>query len=220
MTDPGPAFAGPVLSPVTMSDLSENLFQSMSAMLKNGIDPQDHEGALWARYGETVAVLTLDSTGFTRVSQSHGIVHFLSRIMQLRDICIPLLEQHNCKRNHFAADNIFAAFEQADDAVKAANALHRGIHESRLQLTQSERYRISIGIGYGRLLYSETLEGYFGEEMNFACKLGEDVGKGDETLITIAAFEQADPKLLTGFEAAETSISGVRLPFHRRRFLP
>ena len=42
-------------------------------------------------------------------------------------------------------------------------------------LSDSERMRVSIGIGYGDLLYSETLEGYFGEEMNYASKLGEDL---------------------------------------------
>ena len=189
-------------------------------MLRDGVDPRDCADTLWARYGETVAVLTLDSTGFTRVSQSHGIVHFLSCLMELRNICVPLLEKNNCKRFHFAADNIFAAFNTVDDAIKAAESIHRGVYESRLQLTSSERYRISAGIGYGKLLYSETLEGYFGDEMNCACKLGEDVASGDETLITVAAFDHADPALLNDFKASETSVSGVQLPFMRHRFLP
>ncbi len=51
-------------------------------------------------------------------------------------------------------------------------------------LTEEEPFTVCIGIGHGRKLYSETLEGYFSEEMNFASKLEEDTVDGRETLIT------------------------------------
>ena len=203
-----------------MPDHPENLFESMSKMLASGIEPESRQEELWARYGETVAVLTLDSTGFTRVSQSHGIVHFLSRVMMLRNLCIPVLEAHRSKRHHFEADNIYAAFDSIDDCVRAAQALHRCVFEARLQLTDEERYRVSIGIGFGKLLYSQTLEGYFGDEMNIACKLGEDIATGDETLLSPAAFSNADQQLLTGFEWREVAVSGVQLPHYRHLFTP
>ncbi len=189
-------------------------------MLAAGIEPESRQDELWRRYGETVAVLTLDSTGFTRISQSHGILHFLSRVMQLRELCIPVLEQHQCKRHHFEADNVYAAFDSVDDCLRAALALHQGVYASKLQLTDSERYRVSIGIGFGRLLYSQTLEGYFGDEMNIACKLGEDIAVGDETLVSEAAFTHASPALVEEFEWRESTISGVRVPHYRALFQP
>jgi adenylate cyclase len=72
-----------------MPKIEENLFQSMSRFIESGIDPVSKHAEIWERYGETVAVLILDSSGFSRVTESHGIIHFLSRLMLLRDICPP-----------------------------------------------------------------------------------------------------------------------------------
>ena len=197
-----------------------NLFQNMAALLDKGIDPTTCEDMLWDRYGETVATLILDTSGFSRTTESHGIVHFLSRLMQLRALCKPIFEQHNSKRFHFEADNGFAIFTSIDDAIKSAKAVHQAIYEAGLMLTDDERFRVCIGLGYGKMLFSETLEGYFSEEMNFASKLGEDIANGDEILITHNAYQHADKELLSGFTESETCISGLDLRYYRHQFRP
>ncbi|MBN7798438.1 adenylate/guanylate cyclase domain-containing protein [Parahaliea mediterranea] len=196
----------------------DNLFQCMSQLMAAEVDPVSRQDHIWQRYGETVAVMVLDSSGFSRTSKSHGIVHFLSRLMQLRHLSRPVLEAHDCKRIHFEADNAFAVFRSATDAVAAALALRETVFDSGLMLTDNERFRISMGVGYGRLLYSETLEGYFGDEMNYASKLGEDIACGDEILLTRAAFDAAEPSLVGAFVADSIETSGVRLEFYRHCF--
>jgi adenylate cyclase len=203
-----------------MLEQNMNLFQNMAALIEKGIDPTSCEELLWNRYGETVATLILDTTGFSRVTESHGIVHFLSRLMQLRALCQPIFEQHNSKRFHFEADNAFAIFSSIDDAIKSAIAVHEAIYTSGLMLTDDERFRVCIGLGYGKMLYSETLEGYFSEEMNFACKLGEDIAAGDEILITRNAYDNADKNLLGDFTENKTCISGLDLCYYRQQFNP
>jgi adenylate cyclase len=203
-----------------MLEQNMNLFQNMAALIEKGIDPTSCEELLWNRYGETVATLVLDTTGFSRVTESHGIVHFLSRLMQLRALCQPIFEQHNSKRFHFHADNGFAIFPNIDDAIKSATAVHEAVYTAGLLLTNEERFRVSIGLGYGKMLYSETLEGYFSEEMNFASKLGEDIAAGDETLITKNAYNNADKNLLGDFSESETCISGLDLRYYRQLFSP
>lgn len=203
-----------------MIESNDNLFQCMSRMIAEDVDPVSQNDRLWERYGETVAVLVLDSSGFSRTSQSHGIIHFLSRLVVLRDICEQELHRHGSKRFHFEADNTFAAFASAAEAITAALALQRAVHRSGLMLTDSERFRVSMGIGYGRLLYSETLEGYFGDEMNAASRLGEDIARGDEVLITRAARDAATPALLEGFEPRSVEAAGVTIPFYRYQFRP
>ena len=42
----------------------------------------------------------------------------------------------------------------------------------------------------GTLIYSSALEGYFGDEMNLASKLGEDLVRGKETLLTAPAYNE------------------------------
>lgn len=199
---------------------NENLFQSMSRLIESGVDPVTRQAEIWERYGQTVAVMVLDSSGFSRVTESHGIIHFLSRLMLLRNIVKPLCETHACKRLHFDADNAFAIFESVDDAIICAQELHQRVYESRLMLSEDERYRVSIGIGYGEMLYSETLEGYFSAEMNAASKLGEDLAAGDETRLTASAYVHASIELVGAFSPAQEELSGVRLHHYCCEFVP
>ena len=198
----------------------ENLFECMSRFIADGVDPMAREAEIWNRYGETAAILVLDSSGFSRVTESHGIIHFLSRLMLLRDIVKHIFDAHNCKRLHFNADNALASFETVDDAIVSARELHHRVYESELMLTDDDRFQVSIGIGYGAMLYSETLEGYFSEEVNFTSKLGEDIARGDETRLTLSAYRNADPKLLTGFAPLQAEISGVTIKHFRHVFRP
>ena len=140
--------------------------------------------------------------------------------MQLRALCQPIFEQHNSKRFYFQADNGCAMFSYFDDAIMSATAVHEAIYTAGLMLTDDERFRVSIGLSYGKMLYSETLEGYFSEEMNFASKLGEDIAAGDETLITKNAYDNADKNLLGDFTESETCISGLDLYYYRHLFSP
>ena len=203
-----------------MTEKQENLFQSLSRMIDGGTDPGDRQEELWHRYGETVAVLVMDTSGFSRSCSSHGVVHFLTRLMQLRRLCQPVFLAHGCKRLRFEADNAFAAFSSADEAIHAALATHAAIAGEKLMLSDSERMRVSIGIGYGDMLYSETLEGYFGEEMNYASKLGEDLAGGDETYITGNTYRHAESTTVAGFQPASTRISGVDIVHYRHRYAP
>ena len=203
-----------------MLEQNLNLFQNMAALIDRGIDPATCEDLLWDRYGETVATLILDTSGFSRTTESHGIVHFLSRLMQLRALCQPIFEQHNSTRFHFEADNGFAIFSSIDDAIESAKAVHEAIYKAGLMLTDDERFRVCIGLGYGKMLFSETLEGYFSEEMNFASKLGEDIANGDEILITDNAYTHANKDLLDGFSKSQTCIAGLDLCYYSHQFRP
>lgn len=107
----------------------------------------------------------------------------------MRQIVEPILKTYSNRNFKFEADNVYAIFDHPDDAVRAALDTHEAVHQSKLMLTENEPFRVCIGIGYGNLLYSETLGGYFGEEMNLASKLGEDTAEGGETLLTWAAYE-------------------------------
>lgn len=199
-----------------MNQKQENLFQALSQMIKGGADPVSHEDDLWRRFGETVAVLVMDTSGFSRTCASHGLVHFLTRLMQLRSISAPLFDAHGCRRLRFEADNAFAAFATVDEALCAAEGVHAAIRDAGLMLTRDEPMTVSIGIGYGELLYSETLEGYFGDEMNFASKLGEDLGSGRETRITQSAFRMASTGLREGFRTDKARISGIEIAHYVR----
>ncbi|MCH7742719.1 MAG: hypothetical protein IIB71_08690 [Proteobacteria bacterium] len=129
----------------------------------------------------------------------------------------PILEACNNRDFKFEADNVYAVFDHADDAIRASLEVHDTVRQRKLMLTDHEPFRVCVGIGYGRMLYSETLEGYFGGEMNLACKLGEDVALGGETLITTAAYENADPALVKSFTQKSLRIAGIDATYFRHQ---
>ena len=51
-----------------------NLFEHLSDLIVNNIDPADREAEIFARYGRQVSIMILDSSGFSRISEKYGIV--------------------------------------------------------------------------------------------------------------------------------------------------
>jgi adenylate cyclase len=196
-----------------------NLFEHLGELIDADIEPVEREAEIYERYGQTVSVMILDSSGFSRVSEKHGILHFLTRLVMMRQIVEPILESYNNRDFKFEADNVYAVFDHPSDAVRAALEAHEAVHDSGLMLTENEPFRVCVGIGYGKMLYSETLEGYFGEEMNLASKLGEDTAEGGETLITRAAYESADPELVKLFDKQTLNLAGIEAIYFRHRFI-
>jgi class 3 adenylate cyclase len=195
-----------------------NLFEHLSDLIVNNIDPADREAEIFARYGRQVSIMILDSSGFSRISEKYGIVYFLTRLVMMRRIVEPILDAYNNIDFKFEADNIYGVFEHPDDAIRVALDAHAAVRENKLMLTESEPFRVCAGIGYGNLLYSETMEGYFGEELTLASKLGEDTADGGETLLTTSAYESADRELVKSFTQASLSISGIEVTYYQHQF--
>jgi len=201
-----------------MTEEHKDLFQHMLELLDANIDPKQREREIWEQYGQTVAVLILDSSGFSRVSKSHGIVHFLSRLMLMRKIAKPIFEAHHCENLKFEADNALVIFKEVDEAIASALEVNEKLHASGLMLTENEPFEVCIGIGYGEMLCSETLEGYFSKELNFASKLGEDTANSGEILLTSNAYQRATQTLVKDFNPFEVEVSGVQLSYYGYQF--
>ena len=195
--------------------IMKNLFSYLRELLDRNVHPLEREDEIWQRYGRTVAVMMLDSSGFSRTTEQHGIVHFLTQLMQMREIIDGVCKERDCHMLRFEADNVYAAFDHPDEAIKTAFDIHKAIQDEQLMLDHREPFRVCIGIGYGKLLWSETLEGYFGEEINLASKLGEDTADGGETLISENAYRHADGNLVAGFSKLNLSIAGIEATYYR-----
>ena len=141
------------------------------------------EREILERYQDDCAVLVLDCSGFTRITQSKGIIHFLSLVVAMRDLVKPLFPAHDALAWWHEADNLFAIFPTAWQALRAALAAQRAMQEANLVREPYSRLDVCIGLGSGKLLRIGT-EDIYGDQMNLACKLGEDVAHGREILIT------------------------------------
>lgn len=179
-------------------------------------DPQAAEAAIWRRFEKPCAVLVLDSTGFTRVAREQGIVHFLRLYLQMVGIAGPIVERRHCLGWRARADNLYAEFSTADDALEAALGIQLAVAEAALPLRPGERFGVGIGIGFGRLLDGGPA-GMFGDEMNLACKLGEDLAEGGETLLTEAAHGSLRRREGPPLERREGVVSGSTITYYLAR---
>ncbi len=189
-----------------MAEKLPELFEKLLLTGKNGLD-DDYKAMLHENFDRTCAVLVLDSTGFTRVTHARGILHFLSLFLQMRKIVGKLFKDHDCLHWRSEADNLFAEFATPGQALEAALAAHAAMDKARLPLVDNEYYKVCIGIGYGTLLDGGE-KGMFGDEMNLACKLGEDIAEGGETLLTSRAYENLERKGHAKFEPRRFTVSG------------
>jgi adenylate cyclase len=138
---------------------------------------------IWHEFGATGAILVLDMSNFSRITQSHGIVFYLSMIQRMRSIVLPIIESFSGHVVKFEADNCFAYFYRVHNAIKAVVVInlifltqnHNPSHESDIIA--------SCGIDFGTFLLIESMD-FLGQTVNNACKLGEDLARAGEILIT------------------------------------
>jgi len=168
------------------------------------------EGEVWEAYGVDRAVIALDMSGFSRITERHGILHFLSLIQHMREVTRPIVETGGGEVVKYEADNMFAVTATADDALAVATAIVAAFARGNRSSDEASRIHVSIGIDYGRLLLIPGVE-LFGGPVNFACKLGEDVAGRDEILMTKVAYARLTTSNVKAAGPIRHDISGVAL---------
>ena len=169
------------------------------------------EENLWKQYGTEQVVFVLDMSGFSRLTRKHGIVHYLSMVRRMQLIAEPIIETYEGMVIKFEADNCFAIFEDTLPAINAAIALQLAFNASNLLTSDDLDVHISCGIDYGKILILEN-EDFFGDPVNKACKLGEDVAASGEILVTREAMQRVPPDAKIKSREANISISGISIP--------
>ena len=186
-------------------------------LIANGVRD---EADVWDQFGVDIAPLVIDSVGFTRATQTEGIVHFLMQLAKARLITEQVLGKANPISFVFHADNCFAFFTSAEDALIAGMNIRDAINHAALPLTGDEKYGVSMGIGFGRLLSAGPQDGYFGDEMNVASKLGEDLGSRDDIFLSEAAHATLLSRDQYGFEQFLGQVSGAEFTYYRLKASP
>jgi len=191
----------------------EGLFESIRRISGEVSKRSRFEADIWKKLGCRCAMLVLDSSGFTRNTQESGILSYLACIVRLRDMMDPILTSFDCISWRAATDNVFAEFETANGALAAALEIQRSVIAANIQIQNSARLGVCIGIGFGNVLRSRS-EGVFGNEMNLASKLGEDLAGNGEILLTESAYQGISEDLRRNIIRQRTTISGVELSYY------
>ena len=165
------------------------------------------------KYGYRRAILSLDMTDFTLRTMLDGEMQSLLRILDAQKVCAPVLQEFNAELIRFFADDIVALFEDPSGALDAAFEIHRRIEVfNESGLAADNAAECGIGIGFGDVLaIGPNLSQ--GREMIQASKLGEDIARANEVLVTERAFEALDHRSDVVFE--EQKYDDQLFPFYR-----
>ena len=166
------------------------------------------EATLWQEFGKVKAVFVMDMSGFSLLSHRHGIVHYLSIVKRMQLTTVPIVEKYHGEVVKFEADNCFAMFDDPVSAVRAAIALNTAFFAMNVLTEDEFDIRVSIGIDYGDVLLIGGPD-YFGNSVNRACKIGEDIGGPGEILVTSAAFKQIPETAGIQGRKLELAIAGI-----------
>jgi class 3 adenylate cyclase len=166
------------------------------------------EEELWEDYGTENAVMVIDMSGFSLLSQTYGIVHYLSMISRMHLITEPLIKEYNGQVIKFEADNCFAVFSDPTSAVLCSLSLNQAFGEINEFTPKEMDIHISCGIDYGSILVVDEKDLY-GNAVNRASKLGEDLAKTDQILITKEVKEKLSCSDQIWFEEYEFTVSGI-----------
>jgi adenylate cyclase len=169
------------------------------------------EAALWDEFGAEYAVFVLDMSGFSMLTRKYGIVHYLSMVRRMQLTTEPIVKSYGGFMIKYEADNCFAVFPEPLAAVNAAIAMQHAFRAENLLTSEDLDIHISCGIDYGKILIVGH-EDCFGDPVNRASKMGEDLAVAGEILITKEAMQMIPAG--AGIRAREmnVSISGITIP--------
>lgn len=199
-----------------MSNNSARKFQELLLNYSQAEDlelRQQIEATLWDEYGMESAVFVLDMSGFSLLTRKYGIVHYLSMVKRMQITTEPIINSFDGTVIKYEADNCFALFPTPLAAVNAAVAMQHAFHASNLLTSDDLDIYISCGIDYGRILVVEEKD-CFGDAVNRASKLGEDVASAGEVLVTQEAMEKISPEAQIKSKTMSLSISGINITAH------
>lgn len=176
-----------------------------------GADVARIDRRIWDLFGETLAVVFTDLSGFSRHVAAFGITHFLQVIFEQKRLLLPLAEKNDGILIKAEADSLIIVFKRASSALQCAIEMQHACEAYNLARVPEEKVLLCVGIGYGHVLRIGDTDVY-GQEVNAASKLGEDTAKASEILVTAAARAALDDPAI-GFEPLGVEVAGSTLNY-------
>ncbi|MCA9718636.1 MAG: adenylate/guanylate cyclase domain-containing protein [Myxococcales bacterium] len=165
----------------------------LDALDRRGVSDAERrafDDSIWSARGVDASILVTDLSGFTRLTRRHGIIHFLAVFRRCQNICLPLITGHGGFTLKQDADDLIALFPDPSSAVAAALGMIKAAHELNTTLDEDDRVGLCIGVEHGRMLRLD--DDAFGDPVNVAFKLGEDIAEAGEVLIGASAFARVE----------------------------
>lgn len=166
------------------------------------------EEEIWDQFGAERTILVLDMSRFSLLTRRHGVVHYLSMVRRMQEAVRPIFYDNQGSVIRFEADNAFSIFPDPELGIRAAIELNRAIREENEKFPDDYEIGLSFGIDHGRILLVEDHD-FYGDPVNTACKLGEDLAESGEILIANTAMAQLPAGSGISGKPVKFSLSGV-----------
>jgi class 3 adenylate cyclase len=178
------------------------------------------DAELWSELGAEQAILVGDMSGFTRLTKKRGIIHFLAMHAKGMELGMPVVADHSGALVKSEADNFIACFAEPVSAARSAIALVRAFETHNASVPDPDSHVLyCFGIGYGRVL--RLSDDVFGDEVNVAYKLGEDIARPNEVLVSelahaaiVAATDNFGFSSVAHADAGNVRVGYYRLAVH------
>ena len=188
---------------------SEDVYRDFLALRQGTLSSEEFH----LKYRRQRAILSLDMTGFTLSAINIGELESLLRILDAQRVCIPVLKDFGADLIRCFADDIVAIFDDPNSAINAAFEIHRRVEVfANSELASDHPTQCSIGIGFGQIFEIGPNLAQ-GDEMNRASKLGEDISRASETLLTERAYDAIKKRSNVNFK--RQSSDDQLFPFYR-----
>lgn len=168
---------------VGLSASEDRIEKLIAERLRPGADQAAIDQRIWDLFGETWAVMFTDLSGFSRGVASFGIIHFLQVIYESERLLIPCIDRHDGILLKTEGDSLLVIFRNPDKALDCGLEMQRVLDDYNQTMSDAEKVLLCVGLGYGPMLRIGDRDVY-GNEVNAASKLGEDVAQAGEILVT------------------------------------
>jgi class 3 adenylate cyclase len=170
---------------IGLSASEDRLEQLISERLQPGADRTRIDARIWDLFGEDWAVMFTDLSGFSRNVATFGIIHFLQTIQESLRILLPSIDCHDGILLKTEGDSMLVIFRNVAKAIDCARDMQAICRDYSATRDPADQINLCIGLGHGRVLRIGDRD-VFGAEVNAAAKLGEDIARAHEILVTEA----------------------------------
>ena len=176
------------------SSASEDRLESLiTERIKPEADKKIIDERIWDLFGEEWAVMFTDLSGFSRGAAEFGIIHFLQIIFESQRLLIPTIEEYDGILLKMEGDSMLVIFRNIKKAIECSISMQKVLSNYNKSKLDTDKVLLCVGLGFGKVLKIGDQD-VFGAEVNAASKLGEDIAKSEEILVTELVKENSRNK--------------------------
>ncbi len=192
---------------------TEGLFQRLRGRTRANADTIDRK--IEDECVRELTIMMCDSSGFTRKTHSYGILQFLAVMTDVYDRVEPIVDRHGGTVISRGADNLLAVFDKPVKGVDAAIAAQRMLVKFNKGKTDRDQFQLCMGLSHGKIL--RLKDGIFGDKVNIASKVGEDLASAEEILISGDVAKKLPPRIKRAY-ARSVELGGKTFELHRVKY--